>query len=194
MLQTGEYQRLGSSRTQRADVRIVAATNRPLEAMVESGEFREDLFFRLSVFPIEVPPLRERREDIPLLAWYFVTKKQENMGKSFHQISSELMDALTGYHWPGNVRELENVIERTLILSTPPVLELLQPLGSSAGRGASDLLEDVERDHLRSVLAACGWRVKGTGNAADRLGLNPSTLRYRMKKLGIRRPAPSESG
>jgi chemotaxis protein methyltransferase CheR len=191
VLQTGDFQRLGSSETRHADVRVVAATNRNLEQMVREGSFREDLYFRLSVFPIEVPPLRERREDIPLLAWFFITSKQGRVGKTFNAISPDLMEALKAYDWPGNVRELENVIERTLILCTAPLLDLVQPLRPpSAGPGpGSDRLEDVEREHLRSVLAACGWRVKGTGNAADRLGLNPSTLRYRMKKLGLERPS-----
>jgi formate hydrogenlyase transcriptional activator len=192
VLQEGTFERLGSSRTIRTDVRIVAATNRDLEAAVADGRWRADLYYRLKVFPIEVPPLRERREDIPLLAWYFVTRKKALLGRSVTRIPDRTMEALRRYDWPGNVRELENVIERALILS--PGDTLLVDEGTFAASGRPHLesgvfrLEDVERTHILRVLGECGWRIAGRGNAAERLGMNRSTLRSRMEKLGIERP------
>jgi formate hydrogenlyase transcriptional activator len=195
-LEEGEFERVGSSRTRRVDVRVIAATHRDLRAAVSEGRFREDLFYRLNVFPIPVPPLRERREDVPLLAWACVQKKQSELGRRISRISERDMDRLSEYDWPGNVRELANVIERALIFSEGPSLELSgeffglrnAPERSRAVQAADLSLQRVERDHIQEVLTRCGWRVEGHGMAAETLRLNPSTLRYRMKVLGVRRP------
>jgi len=193
VLQTGEFERLGSSKTLRADVRLIAATNRDLEREVREGRFRADLFYRLSVFPLTLPPLRNRPDDIPLLVWHFIGRKQTRLGRHIERVPDRLMRAFRAYAWPGNIRELENVVERALILSTGSTLAT-DPLFSPARRGpstaGSSLLSDVERQHIVDVLERCGWKVAGTGNAAARLGLNRSTLLSRMKKLGITRPAP----
>jgi formate hydrogenlyase transcriptional activator len=198
VLQDGEIHRLGSTVTRKVDVRIVAATNRNLSAAIRDGRFRSDLYYRLGVFPVEVPSLRERAEDIPLLVWYFVQGRQRALGRTIDKIPRAAMERLQAYDWPGNVRELQNVIDRALIVSTGPVLRIEDALGL-AGRTphtpesgtASDGLRDTERAHILRVLERSGWRLEGRGQAADRLGLRPSTLRNRMKKLGIRRPAPS---
>jgi transcriptional regulator with GAF, ATPase, and Fis domain len=196
VLQEGEFERVGSSRTRRVDVRVIAATHRDLRRAMAEGQFRKDLFYRLNVFPISVPPLRERREDVPLLSWFFVQKKQREMGRRVSTISRGDMERLVDYAWPGNVRELANVIERALILSEGSTLRLGEDFGMSETSGSSDIpgtpdlsLDGVEREHIRDVLAKCGWRVEGRGKAAETLQLNPSTLRYRMKILGIRRPS-----
>jgi transcriptional regulator with GAF, ATPase, and Fis domain len=190
VLQQGEFERLGSSTTRTVDVRVIAATNQDLERAVSERRFRADLFYRLSGFPVTVPPLRDRREDIPLLVWYFVHKRQAALRRSFTQISARLLRAFEAYSWPGNVRELEHVVERAMILSEGTTLRL-DEFGSRASEPRRDAgsLEEVERAHVQRVLEACGWRINGEGNAADRLGLHPSTLRFRMKKLGIERPA-----
>jgi PAS domain S-box-containing protein len=201
VLESGDCQRVGSSDTFKVDVRVIAATNRQLEQEIEKGAFRLDLFYRLSVFPIHLPPLRERREDIPVLVSYLVRKKAAGIGKSIDRIPREVLDELSQYDWPGNVRELENVIERAVILSQGPVLALAdtvrapsgrrspgQPDGTPADDRGSWTLEQAERDHIVRVCTACGWKIKGSGAAAERLGLNPSTLYFRMKKLGITRP------
>jgi len=196
VLQEGEFARVGSSRTRRVDVRVIAATHRDLQRAIADGSFREDLFYRLNVFPISVPPLRERRADVPLLAWFFIQKKQREIGRSVARIAPQDMERLVAYDWPGNVRELANIIERALILSQGATLELGAEFGrrSAAEPAAavvdSDLaLRRVERDHIASVLVGCGWRVEGRGQAAEKLSMNPSTLRYRMRILGIRRPS-----
>ncbi len=190
VLQEGEFERIGSTTTLKVNVRVIAATNRKLEREVATGTFRSDLYYRLSVFPIELPALRERRDDIPLLVWYFIAKSQRKLAKSITEVPKKTMDALTAYAWPGNVRELENVIERAVILSPGPTLHVDEAFARApSGRGSSAAvtsLEDIERAHIVGVLESCGGRVKGRGNAAERLGLNPSTLRSRMKKLGIR--------
>ena len=192
VLQDGAFERIGGTKTLTVDVRVIAATNRDLPSAMRDGSFRPDLYYRLAVFPIEIPPLRQRREDIPLLIWHFITARQGMLGKTFEQIPEPAMRALVEYDWPGNVRELENVVERAMILSPGPALmlegTLPQPVASSRSPALSGSLEDVDRAHIVSVLQDCNWRIKGAGNAADRLGLNPSTLRYRMKKLGIHRP------
>jgi transcriptional regulator with GAF, ATPase, and Fis domain len=194
VLQEGEFERLGSSRTMRTDARIVAATHRDLEAAVRAGRFRADLLFRLSVFPIRIPPLRERRGDIAALAWHFVSRKQARLGRSIERIAPRSLAALEAYDWPGNVRELENVIERALVLSAGPVLDEETILSSTRRAAAApdggDTLRGAERAHVLRVLEESRWKINGAGNAADRLGLHPSTLRLRMQKLGIRRPAP----
>jgi transcriptional regulator with GAF, ATPase, and Fis domain len=199
VLQHGEFERVGSGRPRAVDVRIVAATHRDLGQAMTDGRFREDLYFRLSVFPIPVPPLRARREDIPLLVWAYINRRQARLGRTIERVPKRAMAALMAYAWPGNVRELENVIERALILSTGSTLRLEEPLGPSArgaaGQPALERLDDVERAHIRRVLETCDWKIDGTGHAAAKLGLNPSTLRSRMRKLGITRPArPAEPG
>jgi transcriptional regulator with GAF, ATPase, and Fis domain len=191
VLETGRFERLGSTKTVKVDVRVIAASNRDLEKAVEEGRFREDLFFRLNVFPIEIPPLRERPEDIPLLVWSFVREFSKTMGKSIESIPREQVAGLQRYGWPGNVRELRNVIERAMIRSAGPVLEIDLPEKTSRSGAAS--LEEIERDHVREILEATGWRVRGSGGAAEILGLKPTTLDYRMKKLGIRRPSKTSS-
>jgi transcriptional regulator with GAF, ATPase, and Fis domain len=193
VLQSGEFERLGSEKTLKADVRVITATNRNLEAAAADGSFRPDLYYRLKVFPIKVPPLRDRREDIPLLVWHFITTRQATLGRRVETIPRRAMERLVAYDWPGNVRELEHVIERALILSpgsTLMVEELVSVPGAAAplNAGGSQQMADAERAHILRVLRDCGWKVKGNGNAAERLGLNPSTLRSRMKKLGIERP------
>jgi len=192
VLQEGTFERLGSSHTIKVDVRVVAATNRDLAAAVADGRWRADLFYRLRVFPIEVPPLRDRRDDIPLLVWYFVTRKRAGLGRNVSRITDRAMTALQRYEWPGNVRELENVIERALILSPGETLvlderSLANPAVAHPESGATRL-EEIERAHILRVLSDCGWRISGKGNAAERLGMNRSTLRSRMEKLGIDRP------
>ena len=165
------------------------------------GRFREDLYYRLSVFPITLPPLRARREDIPLLVWSVINRRQRVLGRQIADVPKRVMQSLTAYDWPGNVRELENVIERALILSRGSTLHVEDLAGGpapAAAHVASSFslrpLDDVERDHIRGVLERCGWRVNGNGNAADVLRLHPNTLRFRMKKLGITRPRPAAGG
>ncbi len=186
VLQDGEFERLGSSKTRKADVRVLAATNRDLAKAVENKEFREDLFYRLNVFPIVVPPLRDRVEDIPKLVWAFVQEFSEAMGKTIESIPVTAMDSLKKYGWPGNVREVRNIIERAMIVSTGPTLEIELPERvSTAGR--SKRLAEVECEHIQAVVEATGWRIRGAGGAAEILGLKPTTLEARMKKLGLQR-------
>jgi transcriptional regulator with GAF, ATPase, and Fis domain len=194
VLQEGEFLRLGARHEQKVDVRIVAATNRDLRQEMSEGRFRSDLYYRLSVFPIESPPLRDRREDIPLLASYFLSRFRATVGKNIDAIAKSSLDALLAYDWPGNVRELQNVIERSAILCSGDTLivhELLGDIGARNREPANSLtqnLEEVERANILSALEESGWKVKGEGNAASRLGINPSTLRSRMKKLEIAKP------
>jgi DNA-binding NtrC family response regulator len=188
VLEDGEFERLGSTRSIKVDVRVLAATNRDLAGAVRKGLFREDLYYRLNVFPILLPPLRDRVEDIPQLVWAFVEEFSEAMGKVIETIPDERMDALRRYPWPGNVRELRNVIERAMILARDGILpvELSPPVG--VGGSTSTALADVERRHILSVLERTAWRVRGSGGAAALLGLKPTTLEARMKRLGVRRP------
>jgi formate hydrogenlyase transcriptional activator len=193
VLQEREFERLGSTRTKKIDVRVVAATHRDLEGMILEGQFRSDLYYRLNVFPISIPPLRERPEDIPLLVRHFVREAARRLHKTIDTIPSETMTALTEYHWPGNIRELENVIERAVILCRGSVLRVpYRDLQSRIAPGhASEKLEtmaDVEREHIRTILKETRWVLSGPRGAARRLGLNRSTLYFRMKKLGIVRP------
>ena len=188
VLQSGEFERVGGTRTYKVDARIVAATNRDLSRAIAEGGFREDLYYRVAVFPVRVPALRDRREDIPLLVWSIIERRQRELGRHIERVPKRVMDALVNYGWPGNVRELENVLERALILSSGSTLHLEEPLAAAA-RPAADRLDTIERDHILRVLDRCGWRIDGTGNAATVLGLRPSTLRSRMQKLAIRRPA-----
>lgn len=192
VLQEKEIERLGNPDTIKVDVRVIAATNRNLNQEVEEGRFREDLFYRLNVFPIHVPPLRERREDIPRLAEVFIKEIAKTMDKSIDVIAKSSLQALCCYDWPGNIRELRNVIERAVILAKGPSLKIDLPtdsrvLAASANSGLASL-EQIERDHITRVLNACGWRVRGETGAAAILGLKPSTLESRMNKLGICRP------
>jgi len=189
VIQDGEFERLGSSRTIKVDVRIIAATNRDMEEEVSKGRFREDLWFRLNVFPITVPPLRERVSDIPLLVAFYVDKISKRLGKSIEIIPTSVMDTLKNYHWPGNVRELENILERAVLNSSGPKLRLVDELKKQH----KDLtmawkpLRDVERNYIIRVLEQTHWKVSGKNGAAEILGLDRSTLRARMRKLGIRK-------
>jgi formate hydrogenlyase transcriptional activator len=197
VLQEREYERLGSSRTLRTDARLIAATNRNLSAMVEEQKFRSDLFYRLNVFPIYVPPLRERKEDIPFLVRHFAQHFARNMTKEIDTISAETMNALSNYSWPGNIRELQNVIERAVILTKGPVLKVsLADLKSKSqdtngyANGATTL-EEVERKHILSILEQTNWVFAGPNGAAAKLGMKRPTLQFRMQKLGISRPPKS---
>jgi len=190
VLQSGEVQRLGGGRPTRVDTRVIASTNRALRHEVAEGRFRADLYYRLSVFPITLPPLRERTGDVPLLVWHMIRGKQERFGKTILDVPAPFMRVLESYNWPGNVRELENVIERALIMTPGTTLASdWRPLPSSTtvATTGGGTLDDVQRRYIRSVLDECGWRVSGKGNAAERLGLTRSTLQFRMKKLGIER-------
>ena len=194
VLQEGEFERLGSSQVRKVDVRIIAATNRNLEQMIHEGEYRADLYYRLNTFPIHLPALRERREDIPLLVSHFIAKHQTRLDRRIDKIPAAVIETLQSYHWPGNIRELENLIERALIMSTDHVFRLDKKSLSSRQKpvsAASELspenLQNIECDHIVSVLEQCNWKIQGSDNAAERLGLKPSTLRWKMKKLGIRR-------
>jgi len=196
ILQEQEFERLGSTRTQQVDVRLVAATHRDLSEMVKKGEFRSDLYYRLNVFPIRIPPLRERREDIPLLVQYFMQKYARRMNKRIETVPPATMQKLIAWPWPGNVRELQNMIERGVILSRGFVLEIpLTELEQSGipvledTNGASTL-KAFERQHILQALRDSGWVIGGPGGAAACLGLNRSTLNARMRKLGIQRPRP----
>lgn len=191
VIEEGKFERLGSTKSLHVDVRVIAATNRDLAGEVERGRFRNDLFYRLNVFPIVIPSLRERREDIPLLVWAFITEFQKKMGKRIDNIPKKTMDALQSYEWPGNGRELRNIIERAMIVSSGRTLEVSLPeTGDGAPSEEGGLnLEDVERRHIISVLKRTSWQVTGKGGAAEILGLKGTTLQSKMKKLGIKRPA-----
>ena len=190
VLQEGEFERIGASHTIPVDVRVIAATNRDLETAIRENRFRSDLYYRLNVFPIRLPPLRERTEDIPLLVRYLTLKYGPRLGKRISNVSPAIMKMLQTYSWPGNVRELENVIERATILSAGAELDLGWWPMTTGGRGragATRTLEEVEREHIRAVLELTGWRVSGERGAAEHLGMKPTTLEARMKKLGITR-------
>lgn len=192
VLQEREFERLGSSRTLRTNARLIAATNRDLKLMVSEQRFRDDLFYRLNVFPLELPPLRKRPEDIPLLVSHFTQRFAQRLGKYIKSIPSAAMDALTNYHWPGNIRELQNVIERAAILSQGPTLQIAASefAPDTVGRTAvhSATLQEVERRHIMAVLKESNWVFSGPGGAAARLGMKRSTLQFKLKKLGISRP------
>jgi formate hydrogenlyase transcriptional activator len=202
-LQEGEFERLGSSRTLKADVRVIAATNQNLENAVRKGRFRAELFYRLNVFPLRVPPLRERRDDIPLLSRFFIGKAANQLGKRIQIIPEEALETLERYYWPGNIRELKNVLERAAILTEGERLwfheesllnraveaaEDAQPAPVAEATPPYGRLDDVEREHILQVLERTYWRIEGKHGAAIILGLNPGTLRARMNKLGIKRP------
>jgi formate hydrogenlyase transcriptional activator len=194
VLESGEFERLGSPRTIKVDVRVIAATHRDLAEDIRQGRFREDLYYRLNVFPIRVPPLRERAEDIPLLVWTFLEEFSSRMGKKITQVPRKTMDALQRHPWPGNVRELKNVLEHGAILTTGDTLRVPM-LNDAAPVGApQQTLADSERELILRALESTGWRIKGPAGAAASLGLNPSTLYSRMKKLGVRSRGHAEDG
>jgi transcriptional regulator with GAF, ATPase, and Fis domain len=190
VIQDGEFERLGSPRTIKTDVRIIAATNRNLEQEIKNGKFRDDLFYRLNVFPITMPPLRQRKGDIPMLVNHFVAKFNKKFGKNIETVSKDTMNTLHEYHWPGNVRELESVIERAVIVSQGIALQVLdrfdtlQKTEEQEGQEVKALAE-LEQNHVLQVLKKTGWRIEGKNGAAVLLGLNASTLRARMRKYGI---------
>jgi formate hydrogenlyase transcriptional activator len=214
VLQEGEFEPVGSSRTVKVDVRIIAATNRNLDTEVQAGKFRADLFYRLNVLPLHNPPLRERREDIPQLAMFFLSRYAKRFGKELDGIAQETMEALRKYQWPGNVRELQNLIERGVVLamgriltlerSLLPIVQTPEPLRASASTPvsfappppasspaspAATSLDDLARQHILTVLEQTNWVIEGAKGAAQKLNLHPNTLRSRMKKLGIQRPS-----
>ena len=192
ILQEGEFERVGGIQTFKVNVRVIAATNRNLEQLSKSGQYRPDLYYRLNVFPIHLPALRERVGDIPLLAPYFVRKFAANLGKKIDRIPERMIAVLQRYQWPGNIRELEHVIERAVILSEGPELEpidWLSPSDNKVDMAKALTLEEIERQHIRDILEQTSWRVSGEKGAAKILGLNPTTLEARMKKLGIARPS-----
>ena len=198
VLQDHEFERLGSSTTRTVDTRVIAATNRDLDQLIDQGKFRTDLYYRLSVFPIRLPPLREHCTDIPLLVWFFITELQGPLGKTIEKVPSEAMNVLTSYDWPGNIRELRNVIERAMILSPGTTLEIENTFpdyhkythaSSPPPMSQSENLEEVERAHIVKVLEECNWKIRGKEGAAERLGLKRTTLQSRMKKLAIQRPS-----
>jgi formate hydrogenlyase transcriptional activator len=186
-LQEGEFERLGSHETRRVQVRVIAATNRDIREEVRAGRFRRDLYFRLSVFPVTVPPLRDRREDIPLLARHLVARFAASSGRRIDHIPAAIIEQLQQHAWPGNIRELENLLQRAVIVSHNGTLHLDSSDELTLEQPVSDLLKDVERAHILRILVLKSWRIEGTAGAAHTLGLKPSTLRSRMQRLGIRR-------
>jgi len=194
-IQDGEFERLGSPRTIKVDVRIIAASNRKLEEEIEKGSFRQDLYYRLNVFPIVIPPLREHKGDISLLVNFFVAKFNKNTGKKIETIPKETLQMLECYDWPGNVRELQSVIERAVILSKGTSLRIVDQFDTSLKASKTSdpglkSLADLEREHIIQVLQKTNWRIEGTNGAAAILDINPSTLRARMRKFGVRRTSP----
>jgi DNA-binding NtrC family response regulator len=196
VIQHNEFERLGSSQTIKVDVRIIATTNRDLEEEIRKGRFRQDLYYRLNVLPITVPPLRQRKEDIPLMVQAFIERYSRKLGKQITSIQKETMKALQDYPWPGNVRELESIIERAVILCPGPVLQLADKLEipSPSLLSAVRTLEETEQNQILKILSETRWHIEGKDGAAAILGLHPSTLRARMHKLGIVRPETKESG
>ena len=188
VLEERQIERLGSPKGIGVNVRVIAATHRRLEERVNEGLFREDLFYRLNVFPIVVPPLRDRVEDIPALVWHFVETFARPFGKKIQAISPANMTALQQYAWPGNIRELRNAVERALVVANGPQLHIPVPSSAPPGAVRSLKLVEVQKEHIRSVLESVGWRIRGVGGAADRLGLPPTTLETRMARLGLVRP------
>jgi formate hydrogenlyase transcriptional activator len=193
VLQNGEFHPVGNPQSVKVDVRVIAASNQDLGKAVKNGRFREDLYYRLNVFPISCPPLRERKDDIPLLVRYFTKKYSTKFGKHFDTIPEKIIDAFQAYPWPGNVRELENIIERAVILSGNNILQIddFSSIGSNENllpHGPPTSLMNVERKHILNVLKISNWVIEGNRGASKLLGLNPGTLRFRMRKLGIKRP------
>jgi transcriptional regulator with GAF, ATPase, and Fis domain len=187
VLEKGQFERVGSPETITVDIRVIAATNKDLAAAVQNGSFRKDLYYRINVFPIEVPPLRQRREDIPILVWSFVQEFSEKMGKTIEIIPRKTMEQLQSYEWPGNVRELRNIIERAMILTKGTSLHVDIPQSIDSIHQQEMGLEEFEKNHIIDILSMTGWKVRGKKGAAELLRLKPSTLESKMKKLGIRR-------
>jgi DNA-binding NtrC family response regulator len=202
VLQDQEFERVGGTRSLRTDVRLIAATNRDLREQVEAGTFRSDLYYRLNVFPLAVPPLRERREDIPRLLRHFLRRAARRLGKRLEDASPACLEHVLAYDWPGNIRELENFVERAAILAEGPFIDLCTPAATPLAASVADLqvphadasLEDVERTYILRVLDRTQWAIEGESGAARILGLNPSTLRGRLRKLGIRKPESASRG
>jgi transcriptional regulator with GAF, ATPase, and Fis domain len=188
VIEKGHFERLGSNKTVKVDVRIIAATNRDLVKAVHEGSFRRDLYYRLNVFPIRVPSLQDRLDDLELLVWAFVKEYGERMGKRVETIPSKSIEALKTCPWRGNVRELRNVIEQSMIITQGPTLNVQLPGTQEQRENQAVLLKDVERNHILRILKQTGWRVRGKAGAAELLGLKPTTLDARMKKLGVLRP------
>jgi len=187
VLEEGRFERLGSTKTQTVDVRIIAATNRDLAQEVAAGRFRSDLYYRLNVFPIAIPPLRERPEDVPPLVWMFVKHNEKTLGKHIDRISRKSLSALQRHAWPGNCRELRNIVEHAMILSKGEILQIHTPESKSASTPPAATLDEVDRRHIQAVLTKTGWRISGPNGAAEILGLKRTTLQSKMKKLGIQR-------
>jgi len=187
VLQENKFERVGGRKTIFSDVRVIAATNRALRKAIDKGEFRLDLYYRLNVFPITIPPLRERRDDIPLLVWYFVKYYCDKMDKPIDSISRSSMNQLCQYDWPGNVRELKNLIERSVIISSGSTLKIELPSENGIRRNQARTLDEVQRQYILDTLDTTRWRIRGKNGAAQLLGLKPTTLESRMAKLGIRR-------
>jgi formate hydrogenlyase transcriptional activator len=185
VLQEGRFERLGSPKPFKVDVRVIAATNRDLAAEMRKGHFREDLFYRLNVFPIKVPPLRDRPEDVPILVWAFIEEFCSRMGKKITKVSQSTMDILQRYSWPGNVRELRNIMEHSVIISRGEILRIPPLLDPTQTSAEIMTLEDTEREHILRTLEVTHWRIKGPRGAANLLGMKPSTLYSRMEKLGV---------
>jgi transcriptional regulator with GAF, ATPase, and Fis domain len=188
VLENGQFERVGSPETINVDIRVVAATNKDLAAAVQNGDFRKDLYYRLNVFPIEVPPLCQRQEDIPMLVWSFIQEFSDKMGKKIKMIPDKTMEQLQSHAWPGNVRELRNVIERAMILTKSTSLHVDIPQSIDSINQQSMGLEEFEKNHIIDILSMTGWKVRGKNGAAELLRLKPSTLESKMQKLGIKRP------
>jgi transcriptional regulator with GAF, ATPase, and Fis domain len=191
VLQNGEFEKVGGHQTIKVDVRVIAATNNDLEKEVKENRFRDDLFYRLNVFPITIPPLRKRSEDIMLLIQHFIERKSSEHGKRFENISKADMNRLCDYEWPGNIRELKNVIERAVISSDNHTLKLdwfYKDIENSMQATAPTSLEEMETAHILRVLKECNWKINGESGAAEKLVMHPNTLRSRMKKLKINVP------
>jgi transcriptional regulator with GAF, ATPase, and Fis domain len=193
VLQEGQFERIGGTKTITVDVRVIAATNRDLTKAVQEGKFRQDLYYRLNVFPVMVPPLRKRPEDIPTLTWAFIKEFEKTMGKRIETVPQKSMEAMQRYPWPGNVRELKNVIEQAMIISKNKVLKVQMPGSPDSETLRGLTLESVERKHIVEILQRTEWRVSGKNGAAELLGLKPTTLEARMKKLRIKRPVSQNS-
>ena len=188
VLEERQIERLGSARPIKVDTRIIAATHRDLEQRIAADTFREDLFYRLNVFPIRIPPLRERAADIPLLVWRFVEEFSKGLGRRIESIPEDNIEQLQRYPWPGNIRELRNLVERAMIGSSGSRLTIALPQQAAVAARRSVKLRDVEREHIKAVLESTRWRVRGVGGAAEQLGLKATTLETRMAKLGLQRP------
>ena len=196
VLQEREIERVGGSRTLKVDVRVIAATNRQLRQQIDDGRFRSDLYYRLNVFPLAIPPLRERRDDIPLLIEHFASRMSRRLGRREAALPHDFVERAKSYDWPGNIRELENLVERALVLAgghagdpTDLFVSSSVPVAPSVSSlEVTGTLEDIERTHILRTLEATRWRIEGEVGAAERLGINPSTLRGRMRKLGVKKP------